>query len=354
MVYRGPRRKGVRYFGPYSHAWAIRETLDLLTRVFPARTCSAGVFKRHNQIDRPCLLGYIDKCSAPCIGRVSAEEHRKIVLGLLRLPVRQDRPAGPRDGTADERRRRAARLRAGGAAAGQHLRAASGRWRSRPWCSATAPTPTWWRSPTTNSRPPCRCSTSAAAGCAASAAGSSKSPVIPEDSGQSTPGRTVPHPVLRRPGRVGRRGRRVDQPGAASGAGAGAAAQRRRAGDLAVPGCAGRGWRCGCRMRGDKRALAETVQAQRAGCADAAQAASAPATSPRDLLRCRAFRMRSGWPTRRCASNASTSATCRAPTWWRRWWCSRTGCRASPTTATTRSGRPRATAAPTTWRPSPR
>ncbi len=80
MVYRGPRRKGVRYFGPYSHAWAIRETLDLLTRVFPARTCSAGVFKRHRQIDRPCLLGYIDKCSAPCIGRVSAEEHRRIVL----------------------------------------------------------------------------------------------------------------------------------------------------------------------------------------------------------------------------------------------------------------------------------
>lgn len=80
MVYRGPRRKGVRYFGPYSHAWAIRETLDLLTRVFPARTCSAGVFKRHKQIDRPCLLGYIDKCSAPCVGRVTPEQHRKIVL----------------------------------------------------------------------------------------------------------------------------------------------------------------------------------------------------------------------------------------------------------------------------------
>ncbi|HEX5143587.1 MAG TPA: excinuclease ABC subunit UvrC [Mycobacterium sp.] len=79
FVYRGPRRKGVRYFGPYSHAWAIRETLDLLTRVFPARTCSNGVLKRHNQIGRPCLLGYIDKCSAPCVGRVSAEEHRKIV-----------------------------------------------------------------------------------------------------------------------------------------------------------------------------------------------------------------------------------------------------------------------------------
>ncbi|MFD4367634.1 excinuclease ABC subunit UvrC [Rhodococcus sp. NPDC058521] len=79
FVYRGPRRKGVRYFGPYSHAWAIRETLDLLLRVFPARTCSAGVFKRHNQIGRPCLLGYIDKCSAPCVGRVSAAEHRRIV-----------------------------------------------------------------------------------------------------------------------------------------------------------------------------------------------------------------------------------------------------------------------------------
>jgi len=78
-VYRGPRRKGVRYFGPYSHAWAIRETLDLLTRVFPARTCSAGVFKRHNQIGRPCLLGYIDKCAAPCVGRVTAGEHREIV-----------------------------------------------------------------------------------------------------------------------------------------------------------------------------------------------------------------------------------------------------------------------------------
>jgi excinuclease ABC subunit C len=78
-VYRGPRRRGVRYFGPYAHAWAIRETLDLLTRVFPARVCSAGVFKRHGQIGRPCLLGYIDKCSAPCVGNVTADEHRAIV-----------------------------------------------------------------------------------------------------------------------------------------------------------------------------------------------------------------------------------------------------------------------------------
>jgi excinuclease ABC subunit C len=79
QVMRGAKRKGVRYFGPYSHAWAIRETLDLLLRVFPARTCSAGVFKRAGQIGRPCLLGYIGKCSAPCVGRVTAEQHRAIV-----------------------------------------------------------------------------------------------------------------------------------------------------------------------------------------------------------------------------------------------------------------------------------
>jgi len=76
MVLRGAKRRGVRYFGPYSHAWAIRETVDLLLRVFPVRTCSAGVFKRARQIGRPCLLGYIGKCSAPCVERVNAAEHR--------------------------------------------------------------------------------------------------------------------------------------------------------------------------------------------------------------------------------------------------------------------------------------
>ncbi|MGH3383300.1 MAG: excinuclease ABC subunit UvrC [Nocardioidaceae bacterium] len=79
MVGRGPKRKGVRYFGPYSHAWAIRETVDLLLRVFPMRSCSNGVFTRSRQVGRPCLLGYIGKCAAPCVGRVSPEEHRAIV-----------------------------------------------------------------------------------------------------------------------------------------------------------------------------------------------------------------------------------------------------------------------------------
>jgi excinuclease ABC subunit C len=79
MVGRGAKKKGTRYFGPYSHAWAIRETVDQLLRVFPMRSCSNGVFKRSGQIGRPCLLGYIDKCSAPCVGNISADDHRDIV-----------------------------------------------------------------------------------------------------------------------------------------------------------------------------------------------------------------------------------------------------------------------------------
>jgi excinuclease ABC subunit C len=75
---RGAKRKGTRYFGPYAHAWAIRETVDLLLRVFPVRTCSAGVFRRAGQVGRPCLLGYIEKCSAPCVARVDAAAHRAL------------------------------------------------------------------------------------------------------------------------------------------------------------------------------------------------------------------------------------------------------------------------------------
>ena len=78
QVMRGAKRKGTKYFGPYSHAWAIRDTVDTLLRVFPVRTCSAGVFKRSAQIGRPCLLGYIGKCSAPCVKRISAEAHRAL------------------------------------------------------------------------------------------------------------------------------------------------------------------------------------------------------------------------------------------------------------------------------------
>ncbi|GAA2727444.1 excinuclease ABC subunit UvrC [Streptomyces nogalater] len=78
QVMRGHKKKGVRYFGPYAHAWAIRDTVDLLLRVFPVRTCSAGVFKNAARTGRPCLLGYIDKCSAPCVGRITPEDHREL------------------------------------------------------------------------------------------------------------------------------------------------------------------------------------------------------------------------------------------------------------------------------------
>ncbi|MFW6090747.1 MAG: excinuclease ABC subunit UvrC [Actinomycetota bacterium] len=83
MVLRGAKKRGVRYFGPYAHAWAIRETLDQLLRVFPVRSCSKGVFQRARSSGRPCLLGYIDKCSAPCVGRVTPDEHRAIAEDLV-------------------------------------------------------------------------------------------------------------------------------------------------------------------------------------------------------------------------------------------------------------------------------
>jgi excinuclease ABC subunit C len=81
-VMRGMKRKGVRYYGPFAHAYAIRDTLDLLLRTFPVRTCSQGVFDRCRRRGRPCLLYDIERCSGPCVGAVDAEEHRRIVLEL--------------------------------------------------------------------------------------------------------------------------------------------------------------------------------------------------------------------------------------------------------------------------------
>ena len=83
MVMRGAKRKGVRYFGPYAHAYAIRETLDLLLRTFPLRTCSDAKFGRHHRMGRPCLLYHIEKCSGPCVGEVDAEAYAAYVEDLL-------------------------------------------------------------------------------------------------------------------------------------------------------------------------------------------------------------------------------------------------------------------------------
>ena len=83
MVTRGKRRRGIRYFGPYGHAGAIRETLDLLLRTFPARTCPDTKFREHERQGRPCLLFHIEKCSGPCVGEVSREDYDEIVRELI-------------------------------------------------------------------------------------------------------------------------------------------------------------------------------------------------------------------------------------------------------------------------------
>ncbi len=117
LVMRGARRRGTRYFGPYSHAWAIRETVDALLRVFPVRTCSAGVFKRAGQIGRPCLLGYIGKCSAPCVARIDAAGHRRLAEEFCDFMAGQTArftrrlEARMREAAAAEEYERAARLR---------------------------------------------------------------------------------------------------------------------------------------------------------------------------------------------------------------------------------------------------
>ncbi len=117
MVMRGDRRKGVKYFGPYAQAWAIRETVDQVLRVFPVRTCSNGVFRRSEQMGRPCLLGYIGKCSAPCVGRISPEDHRRLAEDLVSFlgtgtdRFMRDLDARMREASARQDYETAARLR---------------------------------------------------------------------------------------------------------------------------------------------------------------------------------------------------------------------------------------------------
>lgn len=85
MMFRGKRRKGVRYFGPYVHPGAIRDTLELLLRTFPVRTCAASKFKQHERLGRPCLLFHIEKCSGPCVGEISSTDYKVHVDGLMKF-----------------------------------------------------------------------------------------------------------------------------------------------------------------------------------------------------------------------------------------------------------------------------
>ncbi|MDA2959257.1 MAG: excinuclease ABC subunit UvrC [Actinomycetota bacterium] len=117
MVTRGRRRPGVRYFGPYAHAYAIRDTLDLLLRSFPVRTCSPGKYRQHERLGRPCLLFHIEKCAGPCVGEVTTEQYASMVSDLCRFldgdtdEVLGRLDADMRSAAADLDFERAARLR---------------------------------------------------------------------------------------------------------------------------------------------------------------------------------------------------------------------------------------------------
>src|SRR5690349_9050190 len=117
MVMRGQKRKGVRYFGPFAHAYAIRETLDLLLRTFPIRTCTKSKFDRHHRLGRPCLYAHIEKCAAPCVGDIDHEEYGKLVGELLQFldgdtdPITKRLEQRMRDASDHLEFERAARLR---------------------------------------------------------------------------------------------------------------------------------------------------------------------------------------------------------------------------------------------------
>ena len=117
LVMRGRKRKGTRYFGPYAHAYAIRDTLDLLLRSFPIRTCSPGKFNEHHRLGRPCLLFHIEKCSGPCVGEIEQMPYRQLVVELCDfLDGNTDEVIGRLEGEMKEAAReleyeRAARLR---------------------------------------------------------------------------------------------------------------------------------------------------------------------------------------------------------------------------------------------------
>jgi excinuclease ABC subunit C len=117
QVTRGARRKGVRYFGPFVHARSLRQTVDLLLPIFPVRSCPDSKFKRHERSGRPCLLADIDRCSAPCVGRVSEAEYESLVQGFVRFfsgevaPIRKSLEISMSTAASERNYERAAKFR---------------------------------------------------------------------------------------------------------------------------------------------------------------------------------------------------------------------------------------------------
>ena len=326
-VKRGGVSKGDRRYGPYAHAYAIRETLDLLLRIFPVRTCSQGVYDRAERTDRPCLYYHIGKCAAPCVGHVSTDEHRELVDGLGAFldgdtePVVRRLEADMESAASELNFEAAARLR-------DQLMDARKALSKQQMASSK-----------------------------------------PEDFDvvavwQDEIEAAVQAFFVRRGRVVGRKGWTVDKVEPLSIAelytsfllqlyeereddvpplvlveelpedadalstlladlrrehheGAGRPIQRV---ELRVP------------ARGEKVQILQTVKDTRARPSNAT-GSSAPATSTPARRPCASCRRRWTSTPPRCGSSATTSATSAAPRWWPPWWCSRTACRASPSTA---------------------
>ena len=360
MVMRGARRRGTRYFGPYSHAWAIRETVDTLLRVFPVRTCSAGVFKRARQIGRPCLLGYIGKCSAPCVERIGQAEHRRLAEEFCDFMAGQTArftrrlEAEMRAAAAAEEFERAARLRDDIQAleralekqavvlpdgtdcdvialAGDQLEAAvqvfyvrGGRVRGqRGWVVDKVEDVSDGELVEHFLSQVYGEDSVAGNGHGAGAAG--------RDRRRGDPGRRPGSAGAARPHRPPRGAR----PRAAAGRRGGGGVARGPAGEPGAPaGAAPRRQEGAARHRGAERGRVPGAAQDAAG-----QRPHHPQPGPeRDPGGAGAG------GGARCGSSATTCRTCRARTWSRRWWCSRTGWRARASTAGSASRAPAARA----------
>ena len=248
QVMRGDKRKDTKYFGPFYPAKAIRETLDTLLRVFPVRSCCAGVFKRAESSGRPCLLGYIDKCAAPCVGRISPEDHKQLAADLCQFMGGEGTRFIRQLEKEDGRCRLRARLRAGSPATATTSPRCAGSSNATPWCWPKTPRRTSSPCTRTSSRPPYRSSTCATGASAASAAGSWKRSRTPRR--QNSLSTCSPRSTARQPGTTGSRARCWSRccP---------------RTPSRSPPGCtsaAARQSRCAWPQRGDKAALAETVR----------------------------------------------------------------------------------------------
>ena len=173
LVMRGRKRKGTRYFGPYAHAYAIRDTLDELLRSFPIRTCSPAKFRQHERLGRPCLLFHIEKCSGPCVGEIDADGYRRLVDDLCDF---LDGDTDPIVKHLDAEMRAAATragVREGGPPARPPGRRAPGRSNASRWSPRSPRTSTSSASPRTSSRRRSRCSTCGAGGSSAARGSSS-------------------------------------------------------------------------------------------------------------------------------------------------------------------------------------